>query len=244
MTRFFTVMLTLVVTHAWGVVQEKEVDGVTYYWVEAPPASVRVVWKDDNNTALRTFPVASQYLQSKGLDVAMLMNGGIFEPRGVPSGLLIQDGRELCSVNRNSGKGNFYLQPNGIFLLGPSGAQVINTDEYPVLGMRVQYAVQSGPLLLRRGVTHPAFNRHSTNRLHRNGVGVNEKGHVVLAITQFHSPKHPNLFEFAEFFRTMGCQDALFLDGDISELRRSHELDRAGNHFGSFIVVLTPSHAK
>jgi uncharacterized protein YigE (DUF2233 family) len=42
----------------------------------------------------------------------------------------------------------------------------------------------------------------------------------------------------------MGCQDALFLDGDISELRRSHELDRAGNHFGYFIVVLTPSHPK
>lgn len=56
-----------------------------------------------------------------------VMNGGIFEPGFVPSGLLVQDGVELTPINRNNGEGNFFLKPNGVFLPGPKGAAVITS---------------------------------------------------------------------------------------------------------------------
>ncbi|MBK1825408.1 phosphodiester glycosidase family protein [Haloferula rosea] len=218
--------------------ERKEVDGITYHLLRVPAASVRVIWKDNAGKPLRTFPATTKFLESKGEDVQVLMNGGIFEPGGIPSGLLVQDGSTLHPVNRRPGKGNFYLMPNGIFQITAKGASVIRTDEYPLGNAAVTYAVQSGPLLLRKGKVHPAFNAPSTSRLHRNGVGVARNGDVVFAMTDFHSAKFPNLFEFAGLFRQLGCDDALFLDGDISQMRWGDGLKKPGNRFGSFIAVV------
>jgi uncharacterized protein YigE (DUF2233 family) len=217
---------------------KKTVDGVTYHVIRAPAVSVRIVWKDGNGAALRTFPAAARFLTGNGARPDTLMNGGIFEPGGIPSGLLIQDGRQLNPVNRNQGVGNFFLQPNGIFLIGPAGAAVIRTDEYPPRDVVIQHAVQSGPLLLRRGRVHPAFNAGSASRLHRNGVGVARNGEVVFAMTDLDSPKFPNLYEFAMLFRNLGCEDALFLDGDLSQMRSGKDMHQPSNQFGSIIAVM------
>jgi uncharacterized protein YigE (DUF2233 family) len=221
-----------------GAPEKKIVDGVTYHVIHASPPSVRIVWKDGKGDPLRTFQSVARYLEGEKLVVDTLMNGGIFEPGGVPSGLLIQDGRELNPVNRNKGEGNFFLQPNGIFLIGPAGAAVIRTDEHPLKGIVIRQAVQSGPLLLRRGKIHPAFNSGSTSRLHRNGVGVAKSGEVIFVMTDFNSEKFPNLHEFARLFQTLGCDDALFLDGDISQMRSGADLAKPGNQFGSIIAVI------
>lgn len=218
--------------------EQKVVDGVTYQILTASADSVRVLWKDSDGRQMRTFPEVAGHLERNKLAVDTLMNGGIFEPGGIPSGLLIQDGRELRPVNRNAGEGNFFLKPNGIFLIGAKGAFVISSDEYPLKGIEVRQAVQSGPLLLRQGKVHPAFNADSTSRLHRNGVGVLEDGKVVFAISDFHSPKFPNLHEFAMLFRSLGCEDALFLDGDLSQMRSGADLAKQSSAFGSFIAVI------
>jgi uncharacterized protein YigE (DUF2233 family) len=220
--------------------EERIIDGVTYRILTAPPEALRIVWKDADGKQLRTFAEATRDLQRKGMIVDTLMNGGIFEPGGIPSGLLVQDGRQLIPVNRNKGEGNFFLQPNGIFLVGSKGAAVVSTEEYPLNGVEVRHAVQSGPLLLRAGKIHPAFNANSSSRLHRNGVGVLKDGRVVIAITDFNSPKFPNLHEFAELFRSLGCADALFLDGDISQMRSGADLAKQSNQFGSIIAVIKP----
>jgi uncharacterized protein YigE (DUF2233 family) len=218
--------------------EKRVVDGVTYHIVPAAAASVRILWKTPEGRQIRTFPEAALHLEHAGLAVDTLMNGGIFEPGGVPSGLLIQDGRPLKPVNRNEGEGNFFLKPNGIFLIGAKGAAVISTEEYPLKGVEVREAVQSGPLLLRRGRLHPAFKADSTSRLHRNGVGVSKDGTVFFAMTDFNSPKFPNLHEFARLFQSLGCDDALFLDGDLSQMRSGMDITKPSNHFGSIIAVL------
>ena len=235
------VCLAFVTGLVHGAPEKKTVDGVTYHVLHASPASVRIIWKDENGKQLRDFPSVARYLQDAKLPVDTLMNGGIFEPGGVPSGLLIQDGRELHPVNRNKGEGNFFLQPNGIFLIGSKGAAVIRTDEYPLKGISVHQAVQSGPLLLRHGKIHPAFNAGSTSRLHRNGVGVSANGEVIFAMTDLDSAKFPNLHEFARLFKLLGCDDALFLDGVISKMRSGADLAKPSNRFGSIIAVLGKS---
>lgn len=218
--------------------EKKTVDGVTYHILHASADSVRILWKDSNGKQMRTLPEAAHDLTSKGHKVDTLMNGGIFEPKGIPSGLLIQDGVELRPVNRENGYGNFFLKPNGIFLISAKGAAVISTEEYPLSGVNVRHAVQSGPLLLRNAKIHPAFNAGSSSRLHRNGVGVAKDGKVVFAMSDFHSPKFPNLHEFARLFQSLGCNDALFLDGDISQMRSGAEVTKPSNLFGSIIAVI------
>jgi len=218
--------------------EKKQVDGVIYHVLSAPADSVRVIWKDEAGKPLRTIPAAGRYLLAQGETPDTVMNGGIFEPGGVPSGLLIQGGKKLRPVNRKNGEGNFFLQPNGIFLIGVNGAAVIRTDEYPLRGMQALHAVQSGPLLLRDGKVHPRFNANSTSRLHRNGVGVSKSGDVVFIMTDFDSPKFPNLYEFAQIFRTFGCENALFLDGDLCQMRAGDDIVKRSNRFGSMIAVI------
>lgn len=222
-----------------GVLQAevREVDGVDYHIVTAKADAVRVLWKDDEGRSLRTFPAVFGYLRNRGERPVLVMNGGIFEPGGVPSGLLVQAGKELHPVNRAKGRGNFYLEPNGVFYVAKGECGVVRTDEWPVRG-EVREAVQSGPLLLRKGKIHPAFVEGSVNRLHRNGVGVRPDGTIVLAMTDFHSPKFPNLHEFATLFRSLGCEDALFLDGDISRMEREGEAVKDRQAYGSFVVII------
>ncbi|HEY1123023.1 MAG TPA: phosphodiester glycosidase family protein, partial [Haloferula sp.] len=151
--------------------EKKFIDGVTYHILLAKPAEIRVIWKDNDGRQIETFPQATAYLTGIGEEPDTIMNGSIYERGGVPSGLLIQNSRELHPLNLASGKGNFFLKPNGIFLIGDKGAAVINSTEYPLAGVKVTQAVQSGPLLLRNGKVHPEFRAASDNRLHRNGIG-------------------------------------------------------------------------
>lgn len=219
-------------------------DGVHYHLVTTTAERLRVVWADGEGNPLRTFPAIHDHVVSTGETPRLIVNGGIFEPGGIPSGLLVQSGRPFRPLNTAQGRGNFYLQPNGVFLVTGEGAAVLATAEYARQPPRnVREAVQSGPLLLRAGRRHPAFNRESESRLHRNGVGVRRDGRVVLLMTDFHSDKHPNLWEFAGAFLELGCPDALFLDGDLCQMRTGESMRQPGNHMGSYIVLVEPDGA-
>ena len=232
---FFLVWMQALAT---AVPEIREIDGVKYHVLFTAPRNLRMVWKGRDGQPLRLFSAAAQHLESEGFRVLTLMNGGIFEPGGIPSGLVVIDGKEERPVNRAEGKGNFFLQPNGVFFIGNRGAGVRRTDEWPPADVSVSLAVQSGPLLLRADQIHPEFKAASENRLHRNGIGVDKVGRVVLLMTDGNSAKFPNLHEFALAFRQLGCADALFLDGDISQMRSGEDMRRLSNRFGSIIAVV------
>ena len=131
------------------------------------------------------------------------------------------------------------MKPNGIFLVSATGPQVLESSEYQNLDLRVRLATQSGPLLLRHGQMHPAFNPHSTSRQIRNGVGV--IGSKVLFVI---SDEPVTFYELAAFFRDeLQCRDALYLDGAISSMysaghagqRKRHD---AGADLGPMLGVL------
>src|SRR4051794_10311921 len=90
----------ILVSRGYGAPEKRVVDGVTYYILRASADSVRILWKDNDGTQLRTFPAVARYLANEKVVAETLMNGGIFDPDGAPSGLLIQDGQELKPVNR------------------------------------------------------------------------------------------------------------------------------------------------
>ena len=220
-------------------VREREVGGVAYRHITCEARELHLHWKDGKGVVMRTFAAVAKEIQAKGREPVFLMNGGIFEPGGIPSGLLVIQGKEFTPLNLKEGKGNFYLRPNGVFFVADGEAGVANSNWYrahPPAG-KISLAVQSGPLLVDRGRIHPAFREVSPNRLHRNGVGVDKSGLIHFLITSRERKALVNLFGFASAFRELGCSNALFLDGDISQcfVQGDPALRLQSNRFGTII---------
>jgi uncharacterized protein YigE (DUF2233 family) len=160
--------------------------------------------------------------QASGRKLTFAMNAGMYHGDFSPVGLFVSGGRQLSPLNTGKADGNFFLKPNGVFVVTESGARVVETSEYPQLRERVLLATQSGPMLVHRGKIHAAFNPTSDSRLFRNGVCAPTPQVVIFV----NSEAPLNFHEFATFFRdTLKCSEALFLDGTINSLH-STELKR------------------
>ena len=134
--------------------------------------------------------------------------------------------------------GNFYLQPNGVFLLTAKRAMVVPSNQYQSIKDKILFATQSGPMLVIDGQLHPAFTRGSKNGNIRSGVGIDTGGRVVFAISNALS----NYYDFATLFqKALHCNQALFLDGAISRMYlpalQRHE---QGGAFGAMIATTAP----
>ncbi|MFW7414926.1 phosphodiester glycosidase family protein [Demequina sp. SO4-18] len=147
--------------------------------------------------------------------VAVATNAGIFTPEVEPGGLLVSDGEELVGLNLSDGGGNFHLMPNAVFAVLEDGtATVVDSTAYEPAG--VLHATQSGPALVLDSEVHPEFREGSDNLALRSGVGVSPGGTTV---TLAMSWGLTNLWDFATLFRdALGIDDALYLDGQISDL--------------------------
>jgi len=170
--------------------------------------------RDDAGVEFKRFDRLEAWLAAHNRQLLFAVNAGMYHADFSPVGLLVQEGREVSPLNLSAGTGNFFLKPNGVFLVSGTQPRVVESSEYPALSSGVRLATQSGPLLLRRGVVHPAFIPDSDSRKIRNGVGVS--GHTALFVI---SEDPVNFYEFALYFRdVLHCRDALYLDGTVSAL--------------------------
>jgi uncharacterized protein YigE (DUF2233 family) len=170
---------------------------------------------DEAGRAFNRFTRLAPWLEAHGQKLIFAMNGGMYHGDFSSVGLTVLDGKQTVPLNTANAEGNFFLKPNGVFLLSEGGARVVETSEYPKIQERVTLATQSGPLLLRGGRINPAFNANSPNRLFSNGVGVPSPDQAIFVISE--APV--TFYELATLFRDkLGCPDALFLDGTVSSL--------------------------
>lgn len=190
--------------------------------------------RDDTGVEFKSLERLEAWLAGRNRQLLFAMNAGMYHADFSPVGLLVQEGREVSPLNLSAGAGNFFLKPNGVFLVSDAGPRVVESSEYPALSKKgVRLATQSGPLLLRHGVVHPAFIPNSDSRKIRNGVGVS--GHTAIFVI---SEQPVNFHEFALYFRdVLHCRDALYLDGTVSALyslalRRSDLTRELGPIFG------------
>ncbi len=225
--------------HAGEAIREERVEhaGAAFRVVRLEPKRVQLVWKDGGGEPFRSFDRVQADRAAKGETVSFLMNAGIFEPGGIPSGLHIEEGRQLRPLNLADAPGNFFLKPNGVLILHHDARVTLTTSEnwrHNPHGAPL-WGIQSGPMLLIGGVRHPAFREKSGNLLHRNGVGLDQDGRLVFAMTG--RREEVNLWNFAGLFLKLGCKDALFLDGDISAMAVNPESPAGKNHFGAIFIV-------
>ncbi len=174
---------------------------------------IKFFWKDEKGENYKNFSRLKKSLLQKNEELVFAMNGGMYNRDLSPQGLFVENGRVLAGLDTlEQGYGNFYLQPNGVFFIDIEGKATICETKTFAISDKIQYATQSGPLLLIDGHMHPRFNKDSKNVHIRNGVGVLPDGNLLFAM----SKEKINFYDFASYFKGKGCRNALYLDGFVS----------------------------
>jgi uncharacterized protein YigE (DUF2233 family) len=194
---------------------------------------------------LQGFGKLREMLERDGERLVFAMNAGMFHPDYRPVGLLVIDGIEYSPLNKlRASSGNFFLQPNGVFWVGPDGGWVGATEEFNQVLAQPLIATQSGPMLVHRGQIPdiPAFAPQARSRHIRNGVCTPTRESILFVISE----KPVTFREMAEYFLNhLGCTEALYLDGSISSLYSDalrRDDDRA--KFGPVFAVAEPAGAQ
>ncbi|TXI93547.1 MAG: hypothetical protein E6Q34_05405 [Burkholderiaceae bacterium] len=186
----------------------------TTFQIDLKRDQLRLFWADDKTQIFKSFDRINAWLKREQKQLVFAMNAGMFHYDLSPVGLLRIEGRELNALNTDTGFGNFFMSPNGVFFWGREGAYIVETSEFASMQSQADFATQSGPMLLRHSVIHPRFDQASTSRHIRNGVGI-KQGQLYFVI----SNQAVSFYEFALYFRDeLQCSDALYLDGAISSL--------------------------
>jgi uncharacterized protein YigE (DUF2233 family) len=176
-------------------------------------------------------------MAAEGKPVLLAMNAGMYHPDLSPVGHYVEEGKELSPLNEGSGKGNFFMKPNGVFLIGRNGeASIVTTEAYATAHPEPLYATQSGPLLVVDGKVNPRFEENGTSRYIRNGIGVLDPHTVVLAISR--SPV--SFGSFARLFKDrLDCGNALYFDGQVSVLSNGSQAIVGGKYPAGPILSVT-----
>lgn len=209
-------------------------DEILSYIVNPKTQDLQLYWKNDKGELLKSFKNLKAYTEQKNQTLVFAMNGGMFRGDYSPAGLFIQNKKRLAAIDTSNGKGNFYLKPNGVFYISDDNvAAICKTQDFKHNG-NINYATQSGPMLIIDGAIHPAFKEGSANLNIRNGVGILPDNRIVFAM----SKKEINFYDFAKYFQQLGCKHALYLDGFVSRayLPEKNWLQTDGN-FGVMIGV-------
>jgi len=187
-------------------------DKILAYTVDTKTEDLQLYWKNDKGETLKSIKNLKNYVESKNLTLTFAMNGGMFNKDFSPQGLFIQNKKTFTDLDTSEGNGNFYLKPNGVFYLTTDNVPFIcKTKDFTDNG-KIKYATQSGPMLVIDGQIHSAFKNGSTNLNIRNGVGILTDNRIVFAM----SKKEINFYDFAKYFQSLGCKNALYLDGFVS----------------------------
>jgi len=185
-----------------------------YVIFEANPKkeNIQFYWKNDSGKAIKNINGLKKYVESKNENLKFAMNGGMFEVNNIPKGLYIENSKILNKIDTSTGNGNFYLQPNGVFYITKNHEpKIVETKKFG-FNENIQFATQSGPMLLINGNINYIFQEQSKNVNIRNGVGILENGNVVFVM----SKAEVNFYNFALLFKELGCKKALYLDGFVS----------------------------
>jgi uncharacterized protein YigE (DUF2233 family) len=169
-------------------------------------------YKDSSGQNFKSILSLKTWLTKNQQTLLFATNAGMYKEDNSPLGLFIERTKTITPVNKKRGKGNFYLQPNGIFYITTNNLPVICTTKKFVADSIIKFATQSGPMLVIEGLVHPAFVKGSANVNIRNGVGILPGNKIVFAM----SKKEVNFYDFASYFQSLGCSNALYLDGFVS----------------------------
>ncbi|HLK29224.1 MAG TPA: phosphodiester glycosidase family protein [Puia sp.] len=217
---------------------ENDDDRFITYEVNPRKSDLRLYWKNDSNTNFRSIQNLKSWLENHHQTLVFAMNAGMYKQDNSPLGLYVENKKRFSPLNKASANGNFYLKPNGVFYITTDNIPIISETAKFVDNGKIKYATQSGPMLVIDGKIHPAFKQGSMNVNIRNGVGILPNNDAVFIM----SKKEINFYDFAAYFLSLGCKNALYLDGFVSRTYLPEKnWAQTGGDFGVIIGVTKPS---
>lgn len=189
------------------------------YFVDLKQTELEIFHQNEKGEKFKSIKNLKSYLQGKSKKLLFATNGGMFKKDLSPTGLYVENGKTRFPLNtdKNLGGGysNFYsIYPNGVFYVKKNKEfGIVKREEYHT-AEEVEFATQSGPMLMIDGEINTNFNKNSKSKFIRNGVGITSRGRMMFAIS--HEPV--TLFDFSRIFKYYGCDRALYLDGYVSEM--------------------------
>lgn len=211
-----------------------EDSSILSYTIDPKKQSLKFYWKNKEDSIIKTFKNLKTEVENNKETLIFAMNGGMFKKDFSPQGLYIEEGKTITPLDTiNKGFGNFYLQPNGLFLITKNGVAIISQKKGLENYNDIYYATQSGPMLVIDGKLHSKLNKGSSNLNIRNGVGLLPNGTLLFAM----SKEKINFYDFASFFKNKGCLNALYLDGFVSKTYLpSKKMSQLKGNFGVIIA--------
>jgi uncharacterized protein YigE (DUF2233 family) len=183
------------------------------YTVNPKKQTLKLYWKNEKQENFKSIQNLKFWLNQKHTKLVFAMNAGMYKSDNSPQGLFIQEKITKNTLDTTTASGNFYLKPNGVFYPTTANEPVICETQKFNINPKINYATQSGPMLVIDGAIHPAFKENSTNLNIRNGVGILHNNSILFAM----SKKEINFYNFAKYFKDKGCKNALYLDGFVSQ---------------------------
>ena len=121
------------------------------YVADLQKQTLKLYWKGEDGVLFSSLGNLRKALLAKGKTLLFAMNGGMYKPDYSPQGLYIQEGKIMQVLDTLEGEGNFYKKPNGVFYTTTEGKGfVCKTEDFKSIAL-VNYATQSGPMLLTEG---------------------------------------------------------------------------------------------
>lgn len=208
----FTILALLAVALSAFISRKSQNENILSYSINPKTQELKFYWKDDKGQLFRSIQNLKTYLEKKDQTLIFAMNAGMYTKDNSPQGLYIENAVIKAQLDTTKGAGNFYLKPNGVFYISENNESYIcKTQEFKNVN-NVKYATQSGPMLVVDGQINPLFTNGSKNLNIRNGVGVLPDNTIVFAM----SKTEINFYDFATYFKELGCKNALYLDGFVS----------------------------
>ncbi|WP_426287021.1 phosphodiester glycosidase family protein [Luteibacter sp. E-22] len=180
---------------------------------------IELYWRNpDSGQPFGGLEALKTWTAHKGRPLVFATNAGIYDREFKPLGLYVENGKTIVPLNLAHGNprsGNFSLLPNGVFAVYDDGSAEVRTSEaFRAAGRKPRWATQSGPMLVIDGEINTQFDNGSDSMKWRSGVCARSPHEVIFVVSR--APV--NFHSFARLFRDeIGCRDALFLDGTISQ---------------------------
>jgi len=187
--------------------------------VDTRQEDIELHWRNpDTDQPFGGIDALKAWTVAKGRKLTFATNAGIYDRDFKPLGLYIENGKTVVPLNLAHGNprsGNFSLLPNGVFAVYDDGTVDVSTSEaFRDAARKPRWATQSGPMLVIDGEINPQFDNDSGSMKWRSGVCAKSNHEAVFVVSR--APV--NFHSFARLFRDeLGCRNALFLDGTISQ---------------------------
>ncbi|TCW15356.1 uncharacterized protein YigE (DUF2233 family) [Raoultella sp. BIGb0138] len=183
------------------------------YTVNPQRERIVMYWQKEDGKAWGSLRALLSDINQKGR-VQMAMNGGIYDKAYEPLGLYIEKGEQKVALNRASGGGNFFIRPGGVFYLQGQRAGIVRIDKFKRTP-EMDYAVQSGPMLIENGAINWRLKPSASSRKLRNAVGITRQGQVIFML----SARETNFYDFACYAQAkLNVRQMLYLDGTLSKM--------------------------